>query len=122
MATKRNDRKRLGDRAESLVCDYLRARGFRILGRNVRVGAKELDIVARRRDLLVFCEVRARASDAFVSPLATIGCRKIQNIREAARRYVVDRETRGLAVRFDVAAVVFDVPGGRLDYVENAFE
>jgi putative endonuclease len=121
MRAQRDRRKALGARAEDRVCEHLVARGFRILERNVRVGPKEIDIVARRGDLLVFCEVRARASAAFVSPLETIGPTKIRNIRDAARRYLAEREIRGLAIRFDAAAVVFDVPEGRLDYIENAF-
>lgn len=121
MSSTRRARKELGARAETLVCDHLLARGFRIVGRNVRVGPKEIDIIARRGDLVVFCEVRARSNDDFGSPLGTIGPTKVRNVREAAQAFLRDRRWRGVAVRFDAAAVVFDVPEGRLDYVEGAF-
>lgn len=121
MSSTRRARRELGARAERLVCDHLMARGFEIVGRNVRVGAKELDIIARRGDLVVFCEVRARSSAEFGSPLATIGAAKIRNVRYAARGFLHERGWRGLAVRLDAAAVVFDVPEGRLDYIEGAF-
>jgi putative endonuclease len=111
----------LGQRAEALVCQYLCGRGFSIVATNVRVGHKEIDVVARRGGLLVFCEVRARSHCELVSPLETIGLKKIANVRRAAAQYLAQNDLRGVAIRFDAAAVVFDVPEGRLDYIENAF-
>lgn len=117
----KNARAALGARAESLVCTHLVARGFSIVARNVRVGRKEIDIVARRGDLLVFCEVRARDRSDFGSPLATIDRAKMRNVREAARIWLLENGAGKMAVRFDAAAVVFDEPEGRIDYVEDAF-
>jgi putative endonuclease len=116
-----NSRRELGARAEALVCHYLTERGFRILGTNVRVGPKEIDVIARRGALIVFCEVRARSTSDFVEPLATLGPRKIQNVRRAAAEYVVQHRLGHFALRFDAASVLFDVPEGRLEYIENAF-
>lgn len=114
-------RRELGNRAESLVCEHLIARGFEIVGRNVRVGPKELDIIASRRGLIVFCEVRARSRSDFGSPLATFDQVKIRRVREAARCWLHAHRVRRVAVRFDAAAVVFDRPEGEIDYVEGAF-
>src|SRR5690242_5286865 len=50
----------LGLSAESRAAAFLIAKGFRILARRWRSGAGEIDIVARRRHLLVFVEVKAR--------------------------------------------------------------
>lgn len=121
MPKREDGRQLLGRRAESLACAYLIGRGYEIVERNARVGSKEIDVIARRGELVVFCEVRARVCDKFVSPLATIGPAKVRNIREAARRWLYERGWRGVSVRFDAAAVVFDRPAGRLDYVEGAF-
>ncbi|MGE3148803.1 MAG: YraN family protein [Pseudorhodoplanes sp.] len=52
---------RLGLSAESRAAAFLIAKGFRILARRWRSPAGEIDIVARRRNLLVFVEVKARA-------------------------------------------------------------
>lgn len=112
----------LGERAESLVCDRLRAEGFAIVGRNVRVGRSEIDVIARRGMLLVFCEVRARRRRDFVSPLATIDARKIARIRTAAQRWLVGRAYRGVAIRFDAAGVSFeDDARAEIEYVPGAF-
>jgi putative endonuclease len=116
-----SSRRELGVRAEALVEAHLSANGFSILGRNVRVGRREIDLIARRGGLIVVCEVRARSRSDFVSPLATIDARKIRLVREAASVYLRARGLARCAIRFDAAAVLFDVPEGRLEYVENAF-
>jgi putative endonuclease len=51
---------RTGISAESRAAAFLIAKGFRILARRWRSPVGEIDIVARRRALLVFVEVKAR--------------------------------------------------------------
>jgi putative endonuclease len=51
---------RVGISAESRAAAFLIAKGFRILARRWRSPLGEIDIVARRRRLLVFAEVKAR--------------------------------------------------------------
>lgn len=103
------------------MCELLEDRGYAIVARQARVGRKEIDVIAKRGRLVVFCEVRARKRGGFVSPLATIDRAKIQRVRSAAAGWLREREWRGYAIRFDAAAVTFDDPAGLIDYVENAF-
>ena len=51
---------KFGISAESRAAALLIAKGYRILARRYRSRAGEIDIVARRRGLLVFVEVKAR--------------------------------------------------------------
>src|SRR5438132_1699494 len=53
---------RTGLSAESRAAAYLMAKGYRILAKRFRTPYGEIDIVARRRNLLVFVEVKARAT------------------------------------------------------------
>jgi putative endonuclease len=115
------ERARLGRTAEQLVADRLTAEGFRILGRNVRIGRLELDIIAERAGLIIFCEVRARAHDRFVAPAATMDVRKVARVRSAAAQWLRRERPIRTDIRFDVAAVVFDVPEGRVEYYEGAY-
>lgn len=116
-----DSRAELGRTAERLVAERVAANGFEIVGRNVRLGHLEIDIIARRRDLVVFCEVRARMHDRFVAPAATVDARKIARLRQAAVLWLRAQRMGYVDVRFDVAAVVFDTPGGRIEYYEGAF-
>jgi putative endonuclease len=91
------------------------------LGRNVRLGRLELDVIARLGQLVVFCEVRARAHDRFVAPATTVDFRKIGRLKRAAAAWLSANRPGFVDVRFDVASVVFDVPRGRIEYYEGAF-
>jgi putative endonuclease len=111
----------VGREAEALVATKLASQGFAILGRNVRVGRLEIDVIARRGGLVVFCEVRARTNDRTAQPYESIDRAKIGRVRRAAAAWLEKSGLRGVGVRFDAASVVLDVPGGRIDYFEDAF-
>lgn len=120
----------LGARGEQLVAARLRAAGYEIVGCNVQVGRLELDVIARRGDLTVFCEVRSRASRAFVDPIDTIDPRKQARIRAAAERWLArhgqtrngqTRNGQTEEVRFDAASVVLNEDEQTVTYYEDAF-
>lgn len=110
-----------GALAEDMACAHLRAIGCEIVGRNVRVGRLELDVIARRGRLVVFCEVRSRSSAWLMTPAQSIDPRKVQRIRNAAAQWLREAKLGAVQVRFDVTSVTFDVPGGRLNHLEGAF-
>lgn len=100
------------------------ARGFEIVALNLRVGRLELDIVARRADLVVVVEVRTRGSGAWSTGFGSMDARKRQRVRRAGewlwqRRYCHDCSVTRL--RFDAASVVFGPTGVRVDYAPAAF-
>jgi putative endonuclease len=111
-----------GRDAESLVVDELERRGFEIVGRNVRVGRLELDIIARHGRLLVVCEVRSRRSKAYGSPARTIDRDKIAKVRRATAIWLKKNRPGTSELRFDAAAVTFAADGTHeLAYYERAF-
>jgi putative endonuclease len=122
MSPSNDPRARLGRLAEQRVADYLAQSGFTLLARNARQGRLELDLIARRSRLVVFCEVRSRSHAGFISPVHTITPVKIARLRQAAAMWLREAALGSVDVRFDVASVVFDVPGGRLEYYEAAFQ
>jgi putative endonuclease len=123
MVGKNNTRKRadLGRRAEDLVAEHLKLKGFTIVARNQRVGHLEIDIIAQKRLLIVFCEVRARSDDKWMTPAQSIDNKKIERLRRAATGWLISTQQNAREIRFDVASVVYDVPQGRVDYFEDAF-
>ena len=118
---KTGGRHALGREAEAFVARELERRGFTIVGRNVRVGRLEIDLIARRGSLIVVCEVRARRSDRFMAPSESLDQRKLERVRRAASMWLASSALRGVDVRLDVAAVVYDGATPRLDYYEDAF-
>ena len=100
-----NARQRLGQVGETMAARFLEARGYRIVARNVRADRVEMDLVARRGPLLVFVEVKARASDRAGSPAEAVDARKQRRLRRGAAAWLAGRpaEARGVRrTRFDV--------------------
>jgi putative endonuclease len=89
-----------------------------VLARNWRCADGEIDLIMRRRRLFVFCEVKARSSDAFGVPAEAVGRVKQARIRRLAAHYLKhDAPLRPTGIRFDVAAVL----GGEIEVLEGAF-
>jgi putative endonuclease len=110
---------RTGLSAESRAAALLIAKGFRILARRWKSPAGEIDIVARRRGLLVFVEVkarerlddaawsvtgrqRARIAAAAEAWLATYGDAKIRDIRFDAMLVTPGRIPQHIPAAFDL--------------------
>jgi putative endonuclease len=97
----------VGKAGEDAAASYLEEAGYRILGRNIRLGKYEIDILAedRLRQMLVFVEVKARSSSDARYPLRTaVDRRKRSALRQAAARWVTAHEYDGPA-RTDVIGV-----------------
>jgi putative endonuclease len=102
----------------------LAGKGYRILGRRVRVGTRdELDLVARRQNVLVFVEVKTRAAETFGRPLSSVDRAKRHALSRAAIRYLKKLRQRPDYFRFDVVEVVGSPDGGDpvIRHIENAF-
>ncbi|HTA77617.1 MAG TPA: YraN family protein, partial [bacterium] len=54
----------IGQKAENRAAAYLRLKGYSVLERNYRVPQGEIDLVARKGDILVFVEVKARKNNS----------------------------------------------------------
>jgi putative endonuclease len=107
-----------GRHGEDLAAAWYETNGYRILDRNWRIRAGEIDIVAADRDTVVFCEVKTRRSLSHGSGAEAVNRRKQRKIRELARAWLQASDTRFADVRFDVA----DVDGaGRVSIIEACF-
>jgi putative endonuclease len=120
-------RRTLGDRGERLVERYLRRQGMTIVGRQVRLGGGELDLVAVDGRTIVFVEVKTRQSDAAGHPLEAVSAEKQRRLTRAALTYLRRHDLLDCAARFDLAAVLWPETAGRagrpqLVYVRNAIE
>lgn len=109
---------RTGLSAESRAAAYLIAKGFRIVARRFRSPVGEVDIVARRRRLLVFVEVKARSSlDAAAESLAQ---RQQRRIAAAAAAWLAAHpEDVESDIRFDAVLVA---PGRLPRHIPGAFD
>jgi putative endonuclease len=99
---------------ERRVAWHFRLRGYRILGANVWAGGNELDLIVRRGNALVFCEVKSKSAAGFGDPLAMVDEEKVRRLTRAAESWLASHpDCVRLDARFEVAAV----RGGRVQRV-----
>ena len=93
-----------GQRAEQIACEFLQARGLKLIERNWRCRFGEIDLVLQEGDTIVFVEVRLRTHPDFASAGESIHRAKQRRLIAAARLYLSRAPER--ACRFD--AVLLD--------------
>ena len=96
----------LGKIGEDIATVYLQEMGYEILVRNWRFERVELDIVARKDSILVFCEVKTRRSVSHGVPSDAITPIKLQHIRTAALHWLTNNQSRHKGIRFDAISVI----------------
>lgn len=101
----------------------MRDKGYRILERNLRTTLGELDLVAEDAGILVFVEVKARATGAFGGALLAVDPRKQAKLAKLASQYLARRHWMDRICRFDVV-LVQGAESDRLqvEHVQNAFD
>jgi putative endonuclease len=91
--------------------------GYRVLARNWRCPAGEIDLIVERGGLIVFCGVKTRRSTAFGLPAEAVDRRRQARLRAAASTWLRSAYMRSDVVRFDVVSVL----PGRVERIEGAF-
>jgi putative endonuclease len=116
------DRVVLGVVGEAATADRYRSRGFEVLACNWRCRAGEIDVIARRGDVLVICEVKTRRGAAFGGGFDAVTSRKQRKLRQLAEVYLGSNDVDARTIRFDVASVAVSADG-RVDVelFEDAF-
>lgn len=115
--TERNSRNRTGLRGESLAAWWLRLRGYRILARNWRHPAGEIDILARRGRLLVAVEVKWRGEQDRAAEAIQAAQRR--RIAQAAAVFLARQpDAAALSLRFDAVLLA---PGRLPRHIRDAW-
>ena len=111
----------LGRSAENLAAEFYRRRGFDVLQCNYRRAGGEIDIIARRGGVLVFCEVKARTSARWGIPAEAVDRRKQVRVKKMAGAWLRENRPGRVAIRFDVVSVTTTGGSARLEHLPDAF-
>ena len=117
-----NTNKIKGKIGEEIASKFLIDKGFEIIETNYyasRYG--EIDIIAQKDGLIVFCEVKARSTDAFGHPLEAITHLKLQKMHNAVNFYLTQKKPKFRKYRIDAISIVFK-PKLNIQHVENVFQ
>ena len=101
----------LGRWGERAAARFLRGKGYRILLRNVRIGAGEIDLVCRQREILVFVEVKTRSSSDYGAPAEAVDAGKRARLIRAAYAYLEELGRDDVSYRFDIVEVLVESRG-----------
>lgn len=108
---------RRGHRGEKLAALALMLKGYRIVARRYRTRLGEIDLIARRRDLVAIVEVKVRPT--LVDAMEAIGGLSERRIEAAADLWLSRQpDHASLSLRFDMVAIL---PRRWPVHVENIF-
>lgn len=96
--------KDLGDFGETAAANYLQKKGYKILSRNYCVKGGEIDIIAIKKSVISFIEVKTRSSELFGLPVEAVNRNKIKHMLTAAERYLTEHPSDN-EISFDVIEV-----------------
>ena len=114
-------KQQFGRRGEALAEEYLKRKGFQIIKKNYRSGHKEIDLIAKEGNTIVFVEVKAGRSKRFGAPHERVDLRKQRNLIDAANDFIQKEEVGDCDFRFDVLAITYGRGKEDIDHIKNAF-
>ena len=115
-------RRETGRRGEDLAAAFVAGLGYRLVTRNFRCRAGEIDLVALDGETVVFVEVRSRLGGRCGTPLESVDVRKQAQVGRVARYFLSARGWHERAARFDVIGVRFDAEPPDVAHVRSAFD
>ena len=113
-----------GHRGEVLAAKQMEKMGYEILERNFHALKGEIDIIAKKENVIVFTEVKYRKNEEMGTPAEAVNHWKQQHIIRAAKAYIAQKclMEMGYDFRFDVAEVLTSEGKTYFRYTEDAFQ
>ena len=119
----KTEKRRIGNLGEKLAAKFLKKQGYKILKRNFVAEGAEIDIIARRKDTVVFAEVKTRSAKEGenLSPASAVTPEKQRKIIKAAKYYAA-YNAKDFILRLDVIEILLESKRKRtINHIENAF-
>ena len=118
------DRQEVGKLGEKAAQKFLKKRGYRVRETGFRCRRGEIDIIAQKKDCLVFVEVRTKSNLDFGTPEESITQAKKEKIIACALTYTTTHQKLPSLWRIDVVAIELNDKGKpkRIELIENAIE
>lgn len=111
-----------GRRGEAAAAEYLKQKGWRIIGMNYSCRFGEIDVIAENRRYLIFAEVKMRKNARFAEAKEFVTAAKQQRLTATAQLWLQSNPTEKQP-RFDVIEIYGEgAEIRRINHIENAFE
>ncbi len=114
--------RKIGNIGEDAVCKFLIKNGYEILNRNYTIRGGEIDIIAKKSDIIAFVEVKSRKKDSLTTGEEAMTKSKKAHIIKTAENYLL-KLSELCCCRFDVAVVQIENNRAvKLKYYVSAFD
>ena len=110
----------LGKLGEELAVGFLQQGGYEILETNWTFQKAEVDIIAKKDNILAIVEVKTRSSLDFGSPQDFVKPKKIQLLVKAVNEYIISNDLEA-EVRFDIIAINKVQNSFKIEHITDAF-
>ena len=110
----------LGKKGEDLAIGFLIKNGYAIQERNYRFDKAEVDIIAKKENVLAIVEVKTRSTTDFGNPEEFVKPKQIQRLVKAVNEYVIGNDL-DIEVRFDIISIVKEKKYFNIEHIENAY-
>ena len=114
-----NLKKLIGDKGERKIAALYVLKGYKIIARNFSCKYGELDIVARKNNIIAIVEVKTRNNNNYANARDFVDYHKQNRIKRTTDLFLQKNNLSELIVRFDVAEVYTD--NNTVNIIENAF-
>ena len=116
------NKKQIGSEGEEIACNYLIKEGYKIIKRNWHFGHGEIDIIAKRNNVLVFIEVKSGKTLEYGPPELAVTKKKQKQVKKMAEAYLYINKITNADCRIDVIAILLqDKKHPEINHIENAF-
>jgi putative endonuclease len=115
-------RQLFGRDGETLAQEFLKRKGYKLVERNYRCAAGEVDLIVLDRRVLVFVEVKTRSNHNFGTPLEAVALWKQHKMIQTAQFFLNYKGLHEREARFDVVGITWFNGAPQVEHIKNAFE
>lgn len=110
----------IGKHGEELALAFLKDKQYAIIHKNYRYKRLEIDLIAKKENVLIFIEVKTRSKTLFGQPEDAVDHKKAARIIEAADHYIFETDWKN-NIRFDVISITLSRNGQQIEHFKDAF-
>lgn len=111
----------LGAFGEQYAARFLREEGYEIWSANYKTKVGEIDIIAKKDDVVCFVEVKTRQAGGMFSPAEAVDFKKQENVKSSAANFINRYKVKN-KIRYDIIEVLVNEKSLlKINHIKNAF-
>lgn len=113
------NKRRIGIIGEKIAHNYLRSNGYDILSTNYYTRSGEIDVIAKKKNYLIFIEVKTRTNNNYGTPSEAVNYIKKQHMKHSAAIFLSRNNFQMHVIRFDVVEVMLTDGKCKINHIKQ---